>query len=364
MKTIFNPFLIAVCAVSALSGPLSAAPYSIGVTSFAPIQNASGDALGTGSIVQLGYFEGVSASTDPASYTASEWASFTPISGIDSPNSDLPSAINDFEGEAGAFALSLHFDTDSHVLPVSGSVRLGIRIFDASGVTSGSGYNTVAGSRDTWVMVAPGASGAIKATPPSPLILAVADSRLSWQYGGAYAGKTVTDNDGDGIPDSIDTDGDGVGDNGDAFPNDPNETADTDNDGVGDKEDLFPEDEQRVTIIDHIEYIIGYVSDDAIIFDSDWKKKRMRKAYLNELELILELVIAAEAAEEEGAFELAASIYEQATKKLQKNLIEKTDGLQGIGAKAKNDWIVVQEAQDIIYPDLLFLSDYFWLKKL
>jgi hypothetical protein len=90
----------------------------------------------------------------------------------------------------------------------------------------------------------------------------------------------------------------------------------------------------------------------------------MRKAYLNELELILELVIAAEAAEEEGAFELATSIYEQATKKLQKNLIEKTDGLQGIGAKAKNDWIVVQEAQDIIYPDLLFLSDYFWLKKL
>ena len=386
MKTRAHYFLIALCAVSALSGLLSAAPFSIGVTSFAPMHNASGGALGTGSIVQLGYFEGVSSSTDPASYTASEWASFTPISGIDSANSDLPSAINDFEAKAGAFAVSLHFDTDTHVLPASGSVRLGIRIFDSATITSGSSYNTVAGSRDTWIMVAPGASGAIKATPPTPLILAVADSGLSWQYGGAYAGRTVTDNDGDGIPDSIDTDGDGVGDdddafpndpnetidtdgdgvgdNGDAFPNDPNETTDTDGDGVGDKEDLFPEDEQRATIIDHIEYIIEYVSDDTIIFDSDWKKKKMRKAYLKKLEVIVELVIVAETAEEEGAFELATSIYKKAAKKLKKNLIKKTDGLQGIGAKAKNDWVKVQEAQDIIYPDLLFLSDYFWLKKL
>ena len=408
MKTSFQYFLVAVCAVSALPGLLSAAPFSIGVTSFAPMQNASGGALGTGSIVQVGYFEGVSSSTDPASYTASEWASFTPISGIDSANSDLLSAINDFEAKAGAFAVSLHFDTDTHVLPASGSVRLGIRIFDSATITSGSSYNTVAGSRDTWIMVAPGASGAIKATPPTPLILAVADSGLSWQYGGAYAGRTVTDNDGDGIPDSIDTDGDGVGDdddafpndpnetidtdgdgvgdngdafpydpnettdtdgdgvgdNGDTFPNDPNETTDTDGDGVGDKEDLFPEDEQRATIIDHIEYIIEYVSDDTIIFDSDWKKKKMRKAYLKKLEVIVELVIVAETAEEEGAFELATSIYKKAAKKLKKNLIKKTDGLQGIGAKAKNDWVKVQEAQDLIYPDLLFLSDYFWLKKL
>ena len=142
MKTIFHYFLItliAACGLCAFSGPLSAAPYSIGVTSFAPMHNASGSALSTGSIVQLGYFDGVSSSTDPASYSASEWESFTPISGIDSPNSDLASAINDFEDAAGAFALSLHFDTDTHVLPASGSVRLGIRIFDSATSTSGSG---------------------------------------------------------------------------------------------------------------------------------------------------------------------------------------------------------------------------------
>ena len=40
----------------------------------------------------------------------------------------------------------------------------------------------------------------------------------------------------------MDSDGDGVGDNGDAFPNDPNETADSDGDGVGDNGDAFPND--------------------------------------------------------------------------------------------------------------------------
>ncbi len=242
MKTIFHYFLITLivaCGLCAFSGPLSAAPYSIGVTSFAPMHNASGSALSTGSIVQLGYFDGVSSSTDPASYSASEWESFTPISGIDSPNSDLASAINDFEDAAGAFALSLHFDTDTHVLPASGSVRLGIRIFDSATSTSGSGYNTVAGSRDAWVMVAPGASSAIKATPPSPLVLSATDSGISWEYGAAHAGRTVTDTDGDNIPDSSDTDddNDGTPDTEDDFPLDPTETTDTDGDGIGNNAD-------------------------------------------------------------------------------------------------------------------------------
>ena len=35
-----------------------------------------------------------------------------------------------------------------------------------------------------------------------------------------------------------DTDGDGYGDNGDAFPEDPNEHSDADGDGVGDLSDI------------------------------------------------------------------------------------------------------------------------------
>jgi len=136
---------------------------------------------------------------------------------------------------------------------------------------------------------------------------------------------------------------------------------DRDNDGVDDDDDLFPDDPKRATIIDHINCIIEYVSDDAVIFDGDWKNKKMRKAYLNKLEVILELVTAAEAAEDPEA---AALIYAEALDKVNNDLIKKTDGLQGVGASEKNDWLKVQAAQDIVYPDLLFLSEYLLEKTL
>ena len=60
---------------------------------------------------------------------------------------------------------------------------------------------------------------------------------------------TISDTDGDGIPDQsdgfpvdplewIDSDGDGIGDAGDAFPEDPSETKDSDGDGIGDNADF------------------------------------------------------------------------------------------------------------------------------
>lgn len=65
--------------------------------------------------------------------------------------------------------------------------------------------------------------------------------------------KTVSDVDGDEVPDTedafpedpeewLDTDGDGTGDNSDAFPEDPEEDTDTDQDGFGDNSDAFPTD--------------------------------------------------------------------------------------------------------------------------
>lgn len=53
-------------------------------------------------------------------------------------------------------------------------------------------------------------------------------------------GLPSNDNDGDGIPDDVDTDddNDGVDDNQDAFPFNPNETEDSDVDGIGNNADL------------------------------------------------------------------------------------------------------------------------------
>ena len=64
---------------------------------------------------------------------------------------------------------------------------------------------------------------------------------------------SLTDTDGDGVPDggdafpndaneTDDSDGDGIGDNEDVFPYDPSEIEDTDGDGVGDNNDAFPND--------------------------------------------------------------------------------------------------------------------------
>jgi hypothetical protein len=75
--------------------------------------------------------------------------------------------------------------------------------------------------------------------------------------------------------------------------------------------------------------------------------------------VILRLVIAAE---EAGELEQAASIYAAANQKLQEDIIRKTDGLQGIGANARDDFFTNQEAQDIVYPDLIVIRDYLDLR--
>jgi hypothetical protein len=42
------------------------------------------------------------------------------------------------------------------------------------------------------------------------------------------------------------------------------------------------------------------------------------------------------------------------------NLIPRTDGFQD-GGSHETDWIIIKEAQDILYPDLLLLSEYIFL---
>ena len=229
------------------------------------------------------------------------------------------------------------------------------------------------------------------------------------------------DDDGDGVPDVddaypldkdrffVDTDGDGVADEDDAFPTDPKEDTDTDKDGIGNNADPDDDDDgvldvddydpldvnrvdsglrtvvidgqtlfiQRKNIVDvrrgisaltfdnlitvHIEATISYLEDDQFILDTDWQDASLRQDFVDKLKAALQLVRAAEAAQDP---EEAATAYMMASDIVVKELISRTDGLQDIGANRTNDWIITQNAQDIIYVDLIYLSDYLWLKML
>jgi hypothetical protein len=81
-------------------------------------------------------------------------------------------------------------------------------------------------------------------------------------YVGIAYDDSLTDSDGDGVPDVNDAfpfnpgewrdrDGDGVGDNGDVFPDDSAEWQDSDGDGVGDNSDAFPYDAAGRVDTDH-----------------------------------------------------------------------------------------------------------------
>ena len=133
-------------------------------------------------------------------------------------------------------------------------------------------------------------------------------------------------------------------------------TADSDSDGVADHKDLFPDDPSRTSIADYLNFIINYLIDDSVIYDEDWKEIQNEAEFTAELELVLELVIAAEAADDTDE---AVFLYLQALKMVDENLIPRTDGFHG--GSHETDWLIIKEAQDILYPDLLLLSEYLWL---
>lgn len=172
-----------------ISTSLPAATINIGVSSLAEMQDNGGTALAGGSIVQLGYFSGVSAVTDPGSYTLADWAAFTPISGIDSFN-PLKSTTIGFS--SGDLDFTVEYDTASDVLPGTNggsgsySARLGVRIFDSATATAGSNYNTVASSDASWVLNDPDVD---PFTPPSIFFFTNSDAGIAWEDG-ANAGKT------------------------------------------------------------------------------------------------------------------------------------------------------------------------------
>ena len=130
-------------------------------------------------------------------------------------------------------------------------------------------------------------------------------------------------------------------------------SIDGDSGGIPDTEDLFPDDAEFNNLSDYVDFIINYITDDQAIFATDWKDPKNEADFVAKLETVLELVLAAEQAQDP---EWAALLYSEALRIVDDELTLRTDGFHG-GSLA-NDWLVVQEAQDIIHPDLLSLSEY------
>ena len=109
-------------------------------------------------------------------------------------------------------------------------------------------------------------------------------------------------------------------------------------------------------ISDYVDFIIDYITDENSIFETDWKEPKNESDFIAKLETVLELVLAAEQAQDP---EWAALLYVEALGVVENQLIIRTDGFHG--GPLDDDWIIIEEAQDIVYEDLDTLREYLWL---
>ena len=125
---------------------------------------------------------------------------------------------------------------------------------------------------------------------------------------------------------------------------------------MADDKDLFPNDADFARVSDYVNFIIDYLVDDRVIFDEDWKELGNEAEFTAGLEALLELVLAAEQAQDA---EWAALLYMEALGIVENELLIRTDGFHG--GSFEDDWMIVEEAQDILHADLDSLREYLWL---
>ena len=117
---------------------------------------------GDGFALQLGYFDGAS--------TASNFAgTWIPLTGFGTLNTQYSSfTVGDGEGAAGEVYGSFKFEpavvARGSSLPVSGTIPLSIRFYNASTVGAATFFNTV--SNDTWLWRTPASDQPV---PPAPV---------------------------------------------------------------------------------------------------------------------------------------------------------------------------------------------------
>ena len=90
----------------------------------------------------------------------------------------------------------------------------------------------------------------------------------------------------------------------------------------------------------------------ADFLDSDLKNKKMRRPLQNKLTALAELTQLI-ASEPDAA--IATQMILDALDKIENDLMAKTDGFYG--EKPKNDWIITEEGQDLLFPVLALLAD-------
>ncbi len=125
-----------------------AASLSITGNILAPLKNSEGINLLDGSVVQVGYFLGVSKDKAPSSFTDSDWSAFTPIAGagLSFPDNKSITTENVFGAFPASFALR-NVVTDPDVfVGAFDPVRIAFRIFDSRDDITGANFNTVTSS--------------------------------------------------------------------------------------------------------------------------------------------------------------------------------------------------------------------------
>lgn len=164
-------------------------------------QDDMGGALAVGSVIQIGYFAGVSTTLDVTSFTQTEWDSFVPLTGDGSLNPSIATVVGDGGAPAGYWASLANFNTDDHTgitaAELGGSeVRIGVRIFNGSTVASSTFFNTVTANDDgdsgegNWIMQAAAEPPNVPANAAANLDLAINNSSLSWESGGSGTFQT------------------------------------------------------------------------------------------------------------------------------------------------------------------------------
>lgn len=169
----------------AILAPAQAATVNVGGIVLAPFQDAGGNTLPDGSIIQVGYLLGLDPSVDlsnPVNAANIDWNSFTAIAGFGSARDagNYDTRVSSIFGPGGFFADGLEFDTDTDFgAPSELPVRIALRVFDSTTDTNAN-FNTYTGSSARFILEPPGAV-------PSPdlgradIDINGGDSDLVWQ---------------------------------------------------------------------------------------------------------------------------------------------------------------------------------------